>query len=195
MKQPVAGASRTNCKRSASQINKVQPLPLAAQANTWLISLFNLWCSGVFILIFGSCLCWFHTKNTHVCFSTGAFRVGGLKGKLKQIQGFARVRGDMGSTEPNPTSAAPILSWSVPMGWRKTSILSDHSPAYTHSHGRQGFVYMQLPFWRKTWSFHNGVILLSAWISKIYQCPHYSPRSTLSKDFTYYQGHGTWAPT
>lgn len=44
----VAGASRTNCKRSASHINKVQPPPLTVQANTWLISLFNLWCSGAF---------------------------------------------------------------------------------------------------------------------------------------------------
>lgn len=46
--QPVAGASRTNCKHSASQINKVQHPPLTVHANTWLISLFNLWCSGVF---------------------------------------------------------------------------------------------------------------------------------------------------
>lgn len=48
MKQPVAGASRTNCKPSASQINKVQPPSLTVHANTWLISLFSLWHNGAF---------------------------------------------------------------------------------------------------------------------------------------------------
>lgn len=32
------------------------------------------------------------------------------------------------------------------MGWRKTSILAGHSPAYTHCHGRQGLVYIETAF-------------------------------------------------
>lgn len=48
MYETVAGASRTNCKRSASQINKVQHPPLTVHTNIWLISLSNLCCSGVF---------------------------------------------------------------------------------------------------------------------------------------------------
>lgn len=191
----VAGASRTNCKRSASHINKVQPPPLTVQANTWLIGLFNLSCSGAFythlwilpVLVS-------HQKYPrllqHRCFQSRWF-----EGGTEAAPNFCKGEGGDGEHRAQPNLCSSISSCSAPMGWRKNSLLSDHSPACTHCHGRQGFVYMQLPFWRKTWSFHNGFILLSAWISKMYQCPHYSPRSTFSKDFRQYQGHGTWAPT
>lgn len=53
------------------------------------------------MLVFGSCLCWFYTKNTCVLFSTGAFRVGGLKGELKQMQGSAKARRETRNTEPS----------------------------------------------------------------------------------------------
>lgn len=71
---------------------------------------------GLFTLSFGSCLGWFHSKNTCIRFSTGAFRVGGLKEELKQVQGFAKVRGEMESTEPDPASAAPTSSCSAAVG-------------------------------------------------------------------------------
>lgn len=138
MKQPVAGASRTNCKRSASQINKVQPPSLTVHANTWLISLFSLWHSGAFyphLWILPGLVS--HQKYPCVRFSTGALRAGGLKEELKQVQGFAKVRGEKRSTEPNPASAAPISSCSAAMGWRKTSVMSDHSSAHTRCHGGQ----------------------------------------------------------
>lgn len=46
---------------------------------------------------------------------------------------------EMGSTEPSAASAAttaPVSPCPAPAGWRKTPILSGHSPAYARSHGR-----------------------------------------------------------
>lgn len=118
----VAGASRTNCKRSASHINKVQPPPLTVQANTWLISLFNLWCSGAFythlwilpVLVS-------HQKYPrllqHRCFQSRWF-----EGGTEAAPNFCKGEGGDGEHRAQPNLCISISSCSAPMGWRKNSL-------------------------------------------------------------------------
>lgn len=150
MKQPVAGASRTNYKRSASQINKVQPPPLTVHANTWLISLFNLWCSGAFYThVWILPVLVSHQKYPrpfqHRCFWGGWF-----EGETEAGPRFYKSEGGEGKNKAQPSLSSSHFILFSSNGIKKNLYLSDHSPAYTHWHGRQSFVYVQLPFWRKT---------------------------------------------
>lgn len=196
--KPVAGASRTNCKRSASHINKVQPPPLTVQANTWLISLFNLWCSGAFythlwiLLVLVS-----HQKYPHLlqhrCFQSRWF-----EGGTEAAPSFCKGEGGDGEHRAQPNLCSSISSCSAPMGWGKNSYFVRPFPCLHPLSQKTGLCLYATAFLKENLKFPQWIhpaVCMDQWISKIHQCPHYSPGVHTVKDFKQYQGHGTWAPT
>lgn len=99
---------------------------------------FQFMLNGFFkILFFESCLGWLYTKNTDTYFSTGAFRVGGLKGQLKQVQGSARAKRRRWGAQTSLCSChGSCHTLFTTNGMKKNLYLSGHSPAYTCSRGR-----------------------------------------------------------
>lgn len=153
---------------------------------------------GLLTLIFGSCLCWFHTKNTHGLFQHRCFQSRWFEGGTEAGPRFCKSQGRDGEHRAQPSLCSSHLILFSSNGMKKNLYFVKPFPCLHPLAWKAGLCLHATAFLMENLKFPQwklSTVLLSAWISKIYQCPYYSPSSTLSKDFRYYQGHATWAPT
>lgn len=142
--QPVAGASRTNCKHSASQINKVQHPPLTVHANTWLISLFNLWCCGVFYTHLWILPVLVSHQNYPCPFQHRCFWSRWFEGGTEAVSRFCKGEGGDEQHRAQPSLSHFILFSSN--GMKKNLYFGRPFPCLHPCHGRQGLVYIETAF-------------------------------------------------